>query len=99
MAKIASAHSDMTVEEGKYAQITHVGEHQTTGTGAISIQKMKRARLIGGLNEDFIKQVTPDLHLPKCPSADIEGIFQAVRMPRKWHYQETCHQHYQLVNR
>lgn len=54
-----------------------------TGTGDISIQKMKRALLTGGLNEDFIKPVTPELHFPKCPSADMEGMFQAVRMPRQ----------------
>lgn len=50
---------------------------------AISIQKMKRALLNGGLNEDFIKQMTPALHLPKCPSADMKGLFQAVRMLRQ----------------
>lgn len=47
-----------------------------TGTGANSIQKTKRALLTGGLSEDFIKQVKPELHLPKCPSTDVEGYFR-----------------------
>lgn len=43
---------------------------------------MERALLSGGLSERFLKQVTPELHLPKFPSAGVEGVFQAVSMPR-----------------